>query len=93
MERTTKAVTVTPALAREFLKKAAAHRRVSQRYVDSYAAQMRAGEWVEEVSTISFSKDGKLLDGQMRLLALIETGLTMELLVTENAEPPIDVLL
>lgn len=84
-----KAVTkmVTPELATEWLGKNTHNRRVRARAVGYYAQQLAAGEWIENGETIKFGADGVLLDGQHRLLAIIESKVAVPCLVVTELDP------
>ena len=89
MNNTTKTPTyrrvkLTPDLAREWLKRNTRNRRVVQRRVDQLAHAMKRGEWVENGDTFRFAADGRLIDGQKRAMAVIDSGVTIEAIVAEN---------
>ena len=67
---------ITPELAKRWLEQNNGNNRsLSKGTVQSYANDMRAGNWDSEVgSAISFDLDGKLRDGQHRLAAIVEAG-------------------
>ncbi|WP_326768602.1 hypothetical protein OG978_32425 [Streptomyces sp. NBC_01591] len=89
-------VDITPALAKEWLAQNTRNRNLRERVVTSYATDMRDGNWVEDGQSIKFSKGdivlldnplitGKaLLDGQHRLSAIAESGMTIRMLVVSN---------
>lgn len=72
---------VGPALAKKWLAKNTRNRAVRTSIVAKYARILRAGEWMLTHEGIAFNKAGVLLDGQHRLLAIEETGMTVEILV------------
>lgn len=80
-------ILVTPDMAREWLLTNTHNRHPRSRAVTRYAADMAAGEWPWTCDPIRFSKDGVLLDGQHRLLALIEANVTLPFLVVRGLEP------
>tara|TARA_R100001443_G_scaffold107715_1_gene117716 strand:+ start:5059 stop:5922 length:864 start_codon:yes stop_codon:yes gene_type:complete len=47
------------------------------------------GEWTITNQGIAFDKEGNLLDGQHRLLAIIKTGKTLPIMVARNMNPKI----
>lgn len=71
MEFTT--VTITPEYAAALLANNPHNRPIKVRLVQYYAEQMRKGEWELNGETIKLSKSGTLMDGQHRLLAVIES--------------------
>ena len=79
-------ILVTPAMAKEWLKKNTKQNRSIRRYVrQKYLSSMAAGQWQEcNGETIKFDRDGNLIDGQHRLEALIEFGKPLWFLVAYN---------
>ena len=67
-------VVVTPELASKWLARNKKNRRVYQGRVALYASQMASGEWHLTHQGIAFDELGNLVDGQHRLLAVIESG-------------------
>jgi hypothetical protein len=66
---------VTPDFAAEVLASMnTRNRRVKPSVVEKYAKMMRNGSWTFSPETVSISKSGTLLNGQHRLLAVIESG-------------------
>jgi hypothetical protein len=72
---------VTPALAKEWLATNKTNRGVSKAHQKKLEADMRAGRWVLNGEAIKFDANGDLLDGQHRLHAVINTGITIRTLV------------
>ena len=88
----TEVVTITPDMAREWLKMNIPNNRPLNRVrVRQYAADMRAGAWVLTHQGIAFSNRG-LEDGQNRLAAIIEAGVPVTMNVTRGMEFRNDVL-
>lgn len=77
-------VSVTPDLAREWLKRNSHNRNLNERRVNVLAGAMKRGEWHENGDTIRFSSEGVLLDGQHRLAAVVKSGVTIRALVVEG---------
>lgn len=77
-------VEITPALAKEWLQRNTHNRNLRQRVVNGYAADMAAGAWVEDGQSIKFSDTGVLLDGQHRLAAIAQSGVTLRILVVSD---------
>ena len=67
-------VTVTPDMARAWLKFNTRNRNFKSASIKQYAADMRDGNWMLAGGTIVLSDTGTLLDGQNRLRACIEAN-------------------
>lgn len=66
------AVTITPAMAEEWLKRNVANIRNSKEpSIGEYAEAMRKGQWDFNGAPICYDKDGNLIDGQNRLMACV----------------------
>lgn len=78
---------VTPALAKAWLD---AHnkgnRKPSRRKILRFAAMMQDGVWDLNGEALKFSRTGKLLDGQSRLMAIVEANKAMHLEVRFSLE-------
>lgn len=76
-------MTVTPELAAKWLKtKNNRNRKFSPRKIGAYAGDLRAGDWkITHQNSIAFYKDGNLADGQHRLAAIVECGVSVEFMV------------
>lgn len=62
-------MTITPQIAKEWLQRNMVNRRISESRVNQYATDMRLNSWQLNYEAIKFSKNGKLIDGQHRLMA------------------------
>lgn len=77
--------TITPELAQIYLaRNTKNYRRINQRTVEEYAKDMAAGRWAENGECIKFHADGRLLDGQHRLRAIIKAGCPIKMLVVHG---------
>lgn len=74
-------VLVTPEMAADWLTKNVKNRPVSRQHVTRLAQSMARGEWDLNGATIRFASTGRLLDGQHRLMACVESGCAFETLV------------
>lgn len=72
---------VTPTMATAWLEQNTSNRKLTTITVDKYAQAMRDGHWHYDASPIRFAKSGRLLDGQHRLWAVIESDTSQEFLV------------
>jgi hypothetical protein len=79
-------IDVTPALAQTWLESNEFQRPCCQQYVDYFAEQMKSGQWRHHYHYIAFDKNGTLLNGRHRLLAVIKSGQTIEMLVVTNVD-------
>lgn len=77
---------VDPGLAEEWLEANTANRRISTATVDRYARDMQAGDWQLNGETLKFGRTGRLLDGQHRLKAIIQSGETVTMLVVDGLD-------
>lgn len=85
-------ITITPDLAREYLaKNIDKNRPIRKALVHAYAEQMKRGEWKITPQGISFDQKGRLIDGQHRLMAVIESGAKVPMYVTTGV--PVDRML
>lgn len=82
---------VSPSLARKWLDKSATIRQrgVRKNRVDKLAHAIESGQWQITHQGIALSPEGEVLDGQHRLLAIIQADETVQVLVTRDV--PYDV--
>lgn len=69
---------VTPTKAERWLNVNKANRRMREGIAEKYADDMRNGRWTSCPEPISFFDDGDLADGQHRLWAIVESGVSVE---------------
>lgn len=72
---------ITPAIAETMLGHNTHNRPTRMPTVSAYAQDMAAGDWRWTGDPVRFAEDGTLLDGQHRLLAIVESGETIPLLI------------
>jgi hypothetical protein len=81
-------VKITPTMARKFLERNRENnRRPKTAKVSAYARDMVAGRWLLTGEAIKFDTDGFLMDGQNRLLAVIEAGKSARFSVVYDLDP------
>lgn len=80
-----KKVMMTPELAKTYLELNTRNRSISQNHVKFLSREMQAGRWKLNGDTICLSKT-RLIDGQHRLLAIIDSGMAFPMLVIEELE-------
>jgi len=73
---------VTPAIAKEWLTKNKSNRKVKVNKVNQYKRDMQNGNWPVTHQGIGFFEDGNLADGQHRLLAIVESGISVYMQVS-----------
>lgn len=76
-------VKMTPAMAQAILasQEPDANRRLDVFQVTRLVDLIRSGKWEEDVDSVKLTKAGRLVDGQHRLHAVIQTGKTLTMLV------------
>lgn len=75
---------VTPAMATSWLEANTNNRPLSDGRVTNLANAIRRGEWMLNGDTIRFSESGVLLDGQHRLAAIRDAGISVETFVVRG---------
>jgi hypothetical protein len=75
---------VTPEMAERWMALNKVNRNVRSVKVSQYAADMTEGNWLLTGEAIKFSESGRLLDGQHRLLAVIQANVTVQMFVTQG---------
>lgn len=73
--------TITPEKAAAMLRGNVRNRPVRPTRVDYYASEMAAGRWMTTSETIGITDDGRVVDGQHRLLAIQQSGVTLDMWV------------
>lgn len=77
---------ITPDIAKEMLTHNINNRPVSRSTVAQYKSEMERGLWMETGSSIQFADDGRLIDGQHRLLALVEANKSFNFVVVGSVD-------
>lgn len=76
---------ITPEFAANLLETNSNNRRLSKGTVTAYANDMIAGNWDESVGVaISIDENGILRDGQHRLMAIVESGVSIHMWICRN---------
>lgn len=81
---TTKFERITPSKAEAYLKKNESNRPLKDSLVRRLMHALRGGHWRETHQGIAFNGDGRLLDGQHRLTAIVRTGISAQLMVARG---------
>lgn len=87
-------VNVTPELAQFWLTQNESNRNIRRVIWKAYARDMAAGAWKLTAEPVKISPAGKLLDGQHRLHAIVDSGATVQMFVAydvpEDAQQAMD---
>lgn len=78
---------ITPEMAADWLAKAAPNRPITRSHVRKLASAMERGAWSMTAEPIIFNTDGRLIDGQHRLSACIESGTSFLATIVRGVEP------
>lgn len=76
--------TITPEKATEYLARNTHNRNIRDKYVDTLARDMIAGNWKFNGASIAFDENGVLSDGQHRLTAITRAGVAIDALVVRG---------
>jgi hypothetical protein len=80
---------VTPDLAAKWLERNTRNRTLRSDVVTRYAADMKAGRWMVTGDAIGFDTNGAIVNGQHRLWAVFESGMTVRMLAVFDLEPEV----
>lgn len=85
MSHTTSIIeTIGPEMARLYMQRNVHNRPLQANELKKLSRALREGRWQFDGSPIRFDVDGRLLDGQHRLTAVITTGIPIETLVVRG---------
>lgn len=82
-------VDISPELARQWLNLNIGNRPTSQVHVAKIERAIKDGKWKMTGDAIRFSKTGKLIDGQHRLQAILNSGMTVTCVVMRDLDDAI----
>lgn len=80
----TEIMLVTPELAEKWLSYNTGNRSVSDARVTFYSQELIQSRWQLNGESIKFDTDGRLLDGQHRLMAVIKSGVSLKTFVVHG---------
>lgn len=78
---------ITPQKARDYLARNAGNRALRPSWVDTLRLVIQRGEWKLSHQGIALAPDGRLLDGQHRLSAIVAAGRAVPMWVFRNVSP------
>jgi hypothetical protein len=79
-------LTITPEMAEQFLAKNTHNRNPKSSNLKKVVRALSNGEWKLNGEAIKIATSGAILDGQHRLLAIVQTGIPMTTLVIRGLE-------
>ena len=83
---------ITPEQAQEYLKfNTENYRSISKDRVISYAGDMANGKWQFNGEAIKFDENGKLIDGQHRLHAIVRANVPVDMLVIRGVKENVNI--
>jgi len=78
--------TITPILAEVFLQANNSNRKINEAQLNMIMRSMIAGDWALTHQGVALYEDGTLADGQHRLTAIVETGVSCKMPVFYGVE-------
>ena len=78
---------ITPEQEQQYLDNNAKHRPIKDKKVAEYMMEMQNGEWRLNGKTICFDWNGRLLNGQHRLSAVVRSGVSLTTVVVRGLDP------
>ncbi len=78
--------TITAKQAEKYLQFNTNNRPLRKSLVSQYAKDMASGNWRLTHQGVAFNCDGTLLDGQHRLAAIVQSGVTVQMLVARGVD-------
>jgi len=77
---------ITPAIAASYLQKNTNNRPLNARRVAEITKEITSGRWQLTHQGIAFARDGRLIDGQHRLTAIVAAGVTVDVMVARDCD-------
>lgn len=80
---------ITPEVAKTYLGMNEGNRKLRKTVVLAYAADMKSGNWNDSpdiMNPIMISREGRLLDGQHRLAAVVNSGVSVVMYVAHDCD-------
>lgn len=86
-------VLVTPNIAVRWMERNHGNRNRRRMHVARLVRDMEGGNYLVTGDTIKFDRDDRLIDGQHRLAAIVETGIPVWMLIVRNLDPKVQTVL
>lgn len=80
---------ITPQIAAEWLRRNVSNRAQRAGTVKKYAVTMASGKWMLTPEGICFDTTGRLLNGQHRLAAIVQSGSVVEAVIFRGVKPEV----
>jgi hypothetical protein len=80
---------INPEEAQAYLTNNAMHRKIKQKKVDAYKNEMQDGKWRLNGKALIFDSNGRLLNGQHRLSAVVQSGVPLTTVVIRGVDPSV----
>lgn len=80
-------IDLTPQVARMWLEQNVNNRNPKVHKINQYARDMEEGRWRLSGEAVKFDTDGRLIDGQNRCFAVVQSGATVPVFVVRGLEP------
>ena len=80
---------ISPEQAEAYLENNAKHRKIKEKKVDAYMQEMQDGKWRLNGKVLIFDANGRLLNGQHRLSAVVKSGVSLTTLVVRGVDPSV----
>jgi hypothetical protein len=77
---------LTPDHAKQLVDDQKVNRNENQQYVDAYAQDMSEGKWQDNGEPITLDKEGRMIGGRHRCLAVIKSGVSVWVTVTRGVD-------
>jgi len=78
---------ITPTIAADWMRRNISNRKISRTLVSFLSQQLRQGEWIVNGETLIFDWDDNLLNGQHRLKACLESGVSFTSVIVRGIDP------
>jgi len=82
-------ITLNPEKAKQLLEMNINNRKLKTNYKNGYVKQMKEGNWKENGEPIILDTNGIVKDGQHRLYAVIESGVSYKVPLISNVSPDV----
>jgi hypothetical protein len=82
-------VMITPDMAQDMLESNTSNRPIKRNHLSFLVREIEAGRWKKNGDPIRIGNDGSLVDGQHRLLAVVQSGIPIATLLITDLDPDV----